>query len=1327
MVGGAMGGGGGGGAARTPVVAPDSVRSRAIIEIVEAWGWGEIAGFPEGADPLEHVYLDGTPVKSNGVLNFQGVTFDYRLGTQDQTYIPGIVDDTVGSSEAVGVQVTHAMPITRTITDPSTDAVRVIITFAGLMVQDTNNGDRLAATVNLQIDVRAAGGAWTAIDLQGRGTIRDKTESPYQRAYHINLRAVAASAASYDIRVTRLSADPAKNERSAFSWDSLVRLTYAKLRRPNVPHCRITFDAQYFSSIPTRSYDLLGLTIQVPTADVYDATARTYTGADWSGTLIKRWSRNPAWFLYHLLTTAGSGLGDEINPAYQDKWAIYSIAKRCDELVPDGYGGMEPRYSIDAQFMAQTGAHEMIQALAGIFDAQALWDGKSVYLTQDAPKPVTALYLPANVVGGRFVYAGSARQVRYTAAFIQYNDPTDQYKLVPEYVEDFDGIQRYGYRPKTETAIGCTSRGEAHRRGKRLLVTGREEIDSVTFSTGLSGVASRPGDIIRIADPLRSGGQRLGGRISTGSTSSVIKLDNPVTLASGTSYRLAVIGNDGAVWDAAITNAAGSASAITVSPAYAQAPAQELEWIIYDPLAVGQLFRILGISENDDKSNGFYTVSATQYAPGKFAEIDDTADLQAIPANPYIVGGVIPPSGVQATDGTYTGLEGLRRYIDISWTASNDPLLRGYLLSYKLNGTLIIDREINGQSYRIDNPLTGNYEITLAAINLGGKQSNSITITHVLGELYAITAVHVTNLALPGGTGNFTGRDAYFSWSTDADTVLGSAYATGQGGQSPWFRDFEIRVFNGPTLLRTEYITESHYSYTFEKNTDDGGPRRSFTVKVRARDFYGRYSQEAALTATNPAPTNFGAVTLTPGIRQIFLTYVQPSDPDYLYTRIFASQVQGFTPSNATLVGETTDRVTAFPTATVGVWYVRLQGVDEFGVSGAVYSTEISTTVYVADIAAAVDAILADPGKTGDTVVEATRFLVVQPGQATPKTAVFGVGMVGGVSKVGIRGDLLVDGTVFGRAIGANEITADKMSVATLSAINANLGMVTAGTFKTSPLTTGWRVEMSDSGVYPIWYGTGAKTAVNARFYLDTGGNAFFGGSINVNSRFTVGSDGTVIIKDAVGATVFASGTGINWGFVAGRPTSLATLNAVDGGKLTGIQDGATKNVIYRQGGTVPVGQGGDVWYVTTATSGYVTGATYLYAAGWQKMADITATQLAGSGVNVLNARYTTFEEPVLPPLLIGAGAVALDGSVGYFGTKSLKFSATSSADTYCFLGASGADYNFSIQPGRKWIASVYVRCSAANKALRLGLRGNSTIPAHGYKNYVASQCLDAA
>ena len=246
VIGGAMGGGGGSDPVRAPIYAADSVRSRGIIEIVEAWAWGEIAGFPD-VDPLKCVKLDGTPIKSSdGTLNFQGVSFDYRLGTQDQAYIPGTVDDAVGTPVAVDVPILHAAPVTRTISDPSCDAVRVIVTFAGLYQSNPGSGDKIGTIVDIDIEVRPAGGAWVTADLSGRNHINDKQDGPYQRAFVINLRAIDATATSFDIKVARLTADPDANTASAFKWDTYVKLTYAKLRRPNVAHCRLTVGMHYW-------------------------------------------------------------------------------------------------------------------------------------------------------------------------------------------------------------------------------------------------------------------------------------------------------------------------------------------------------------------------------------------------------------------------------------------------------------------------------------------------------------------------------------------------------------------------------------------------------------------------------------------------------------------------------------------------------------------------------------------------------------------------------------------------------------------------------------------------------------------------------------------------------------------------------------------------------------------------------------------------------------------------------------------------------------------------------------------------------------------------
>lgn len=954
VIGGAMGGGGGGGGgSRTPIYQADTVRSRGVIEIVGEWCWGEIAGFPYD-DPLKGVKLDGTPVKdSAGNVMIQGVTFDYRLGTQDQSYIPGTLGDAAASPEAVNVNVVHATPITRTVT--GCDAVRVILTFSGLYYQNPTTGDRTGTTVNVQIDVRINGvGSWLPVNLSGRGTVSDKQDGAYQRMYVVDLRQFSASAGSFDVRVTRVTPDPDANTVNAFKWDSLVKLTYAKLRRPNIAHFRLTLDTRYFSQVPKISCHLRGWLCYVPHALVYNPETRAYTGADWDGTLVRAFTRCPAWFLYTVLLTEGQGLGDHIDPAYQDKWAIYKIAQRCDQLVNDGKGGQEFRYSIDAWISESVSAYEMINQIAGTFDAQALWSGNQVYLTQDAPKPVRNLYVPANVAKGRFAYSSSARQVRYTSVVHKYHDADDQSRLVPEPYEHIEARNRYGYLYKEQTMLGCYSRGQAARANRRLVYTGLLETDAVVFSPSMAGSGDLPGDVIRIANPRRQGRKRMGGRVLAGSTASAVVLDAPVTLATGVGYRLSVISSDGEVMDAAVSNAAGVHSVLNLASALAEAPEAEMEWIVYDPNSVAELYRILEITENDDIKDGPYTISAIQYDPAKYDFIDGIGTLE--PTLPPIYqparNGVVAPSGLQVVPGVYLALEGMRRYIDISWSRSTDSFLRGYALVVRHVGAVVFEDIVDAQSKRILNPAVGQYQITLSAINIFGKYSTSITVDYTLDELYPIEAISITDLQILGGGTTFAGRVIELDWDNDAQSVLGfsASYGTGQGGQSPWFRDYQVDIYAGATLLRSEFPTESRYQYTYEQNLEDGGPRRSITAKVRARDMHGRYSQQAEITVSNPAPAAISAVSVNAGFKSLILTYTRPPDNDWAGAIVFVGTATGFTPSAGNRVYVGSDATITIPNLLEDTpYFIRIAsfdafgGIDDYVLSGTEYTKTIAS------------------------------------------------------------------------------------------------------------------------------------------------------------------------------------------------------------------------------------------------------------------------------------------------------------------------------------------------------------------------------------------------
>lgn len=1021
--------GGGGSIPRAPIVQPDTLRSVSIVEVVEAICEGEIEGFAT-ADPLQSIYLDDTQLKTGDTNNFEGVSVDYRLGTQDQTYIPGTVDDTSAALVTVGADVTHDTPVIRSITDTTTDAVRLTVRFASLFKVDAETGDRVGVTVTLQVDVRLDGGAWLPADLAGRQVIRGKTESSYERSYHVNLKAFG-EATTYDVRVSRVSADPGDNVFSEFTWDSYAKLSYAKLRYPHTVVVRTTFDARHFDSVPTRGYLMKGLKVKVPGPSVYNPIARVYTGSDWDGNFVTSWTRNPAWILYDLVTDPRYGLGELINPVYQDKWTLFQIAKRCDELVPDGFGGQEPRYSLDVYIQSAESAKNVVKDIASSFDAMVYWGNSAILTTQDAPKAATELYVPGNVVRGRFTYVGTARQTRYTAALVQWNDPDDKYRIATEYVEDPVGIARYGYRELQMAAIGCKSRGLSHRHGKRVLLTGRLEPEIVNFSVGLEGLKSQIGNICRVADPLRSRGKRYGGRIKSGTTTQ-LTLDADPELTS-LSFKIAIIAADGAVYESFISSLgfSGDDFVVTVFPALAIAPEPDLVWIIYDPAQAQQTWRIISITENENPDDGFYSITATRYDGTKYALIDNTADLPPLPDNPFINNSVVPPSGLVVQEGVYTALEGLRRYIDLSWSASTDRFLRGYRLVYRHNGAILFDDEIDGQSYRIAGPHVGDWEFTLSAVTTIGKYSTSISVTYTLGEMYAINEVSVTGLVLVGGGTSFTGRSAEFDWDTDAQIVLGSpdTYAAGAGGQSPWFRDYQVDIYNGATLLRSEYPTESAYVYTYEKNLQDGGPRRGFTVKVRARDYYGRYSQQAQISVSNPAPSAITTVNIFTGWQSLIIHYLRPTDNDWVGAIIFLGTSSDFTPGDSNRVYMGSDTVVTIPELLDNTtYYIRIASYDAFGgandytLSGVVYTATIDALPELtpADVKDKLQAELNNP-ETNALVWEAELFAMRF--QGTDKTP-FILGQVDNNPALLLDSDVYVTGAVSADQIVGGRIAA---------------------------------------------------------------------------------------------------------------------------------------------------------------------------------------------------------------------------------------------------------------------------------------------------------------
>ncbi|MDS9879469.1 phage tail protein, partial [Pseudomonas protegens] len=466
---------------RPSVEAPDSLQSTAYARILDLVSEGEIQGLVAGE---RSVYLDETPLaNADGTRNFSGVTLDARTGSQDQLHIPGF--PAVESEIAVGVELKYGQPWVRAVQNLQLSAVRVRLSTPRLAQTNTSNGDTNGYTVQYKIEVSTDGGPYVQVLASA---FSGKTSTKYERSHRVDL---PPASSNWQIRVTRLTPNSTSGAiADKTSIDAITEVIDAKLRYPGSAVVGLQFDASQFQSIPTRSFDLRGRIIRVPSN--YDPESRLYSGV-WDGSFKTAWTDNPAWIFYDLLLHFRYGLGHLLNEAQVDRWELYRIGQYCDQLVPDGRGSQEPRFTCNLFLQTRSNALDVLQDLATTFRGMSYWAAGSVMAIADIPEDPVYTYSNANVIDGKFGYFGSAKKTRYTVALVSWNDPADFYRQKVEYVDDQAGITRYGIQQTEITATGCTSQGQAQRIGKWALLTNRLETESVGFSVGLDGTLARPG------------------------------------------------------------------------------------------------------------------------------------------------------------------------------------------------------------------------------------------------------------------------------------------------------------------------------------------------------------------------------------------------------------------------------------------------------------------------------------------------------------------------------------------------------------------------------------------------------------------------------------------------------------------------------------------------------------------------------------------------------------------------------------------------------------------------------------------------------------------
>lgn len=634
---------------KTPTEAPDSLRSVAIAKILIAVGEGEFEGTPTGKD----IYLDNTPLQDpQGNMNFPNVKWEWRTGAVDQSYIQGI--PSVENETTISTELRSGTPWVRAITNTQLSAVRVRFAWPALQSVDAG-GNINGYAIGYKVELATDGGAYQEVLNEA---VSGKTTSLYERTRRIDL---PKATTGWLMRITRLTANQNNNKISdTMQIAGFTEVIDAKIRYPNTALLYIEFSAEQFRSIPAVTVETKLKKMQVPSN--YDPVSRAYSGV-WDGTFKQACTDNAVWMTYDITTADRFGLGRRIKPWMVDKWELYRISQYCDQLVPDGKGGQEPRFICNLNLQSKSDAWSLLRDISAIYRGMTYWAQGQVFTLADMPRATDFdfAYTRANVIDGRFTYSSASERTRYTRALVSYDNPLNNYDTDVTAVTDQKLQRRYGDNPLEISAIGCTRESEAQRRGKWALLTNSKD-RAVTFKVGLDGRIPLPGYVIPIADELLAG-RPVGGRISAVS-GRVITLDRDTQAQPGD--RLILNLPDGKCEGRTVQLVSGRK--VTVTVAYSLTPEAELVWALdADDLAI-PLYRVVSVARPEP---GVFEISAVQYDPSKFAHIDTGARLEERPISVIPVTVVPPPASVTLTS-SYAVNQGIAiSTMNISWPAVN--------------------------------------------------------------------------------------------------------------------------------------------------------------------------------------------------------------------------------------------------------------------------------------------------------------------------------------------------------------------------------------------------------------------------------------------------------------------------------------------------------------------------------------------------------------------------------------------------------------------------------------------------------------------------------
>ncbi|WAT32792.1 host specificity protein J [Escherichia coli] len=704
----------GGGRAHTPVEAKDNLKSTQMMSVIDAIGEGPIEGPVKG---LQSILVNKTPLTdTDGNPVIHGVTAVWRAGEQEQTPPEGF--ESSGAETALGVEVTKAKPVTRTITSANIDRLRVTFGVQSLL-ETTSKGDRNPSSVRLLIQLQRNGNWVTEKDV----TINGKTTSQFLASVILD----NLPPRPFNIRMVRETADSTTDQlQNRTLWSSYTEIIDVKQCYPNTAIVGLQVDAEQFGGQQmTVNYHIRGRIIQVPSN--YDPEKRTYSGI-WDGSLKPAYSNNPAWCLWDMLTHPRYGMGKRLGAADVDKWALYAIAQYCDQMVPDGFGGTEPRMTFNAYLSQQRKAWDVLSDFCSAMRCMPVWNGQTLTFVQDSPSDVVWPYTSSDVVvddnGVGFRYSFSALKDRHTAVEVNYTDPQNGWQTSTELVEDPEAILRYGRNLLKMDAFGCTSRGQAHRAGLWVIKTGLLETQTVDFTLGSQGLRHTPGDIIEICDNDYAGTMTGGRILSIDAASRTLTLDREVTLPETGAATVNLINGSGKPVSVAIT-AHPAPDRIQVSTLPDGVETYGV-WGLSLPSLRRRLFRCVSIRENTD---GTFAITAVQHVPEKEAIVDNGAHFDGDQSG--TLNSVIPPAvqhltvEVSAADSQYLA--------QAKWDTPR--VVKGVRFSLRLtsgsgqDSRLVTTAITADTEHRFSGLPLGEYTLTVRAINSYGQQGEPAITT----------------------------------------------------------------------------------------------------------------------------------------------------------------------------------------------------------------------------------------------------------------------------------------------------------------------------------------------------------------------------------------------------------------------------------------------------------------------------------------------------------------------------------------------------------------------------------------------------------------------